>query len=108
MTKKGKERCEWEYDEDGDFYHTSCDRDFCFIEGDLKDNNYFYCPGCGKPIKKGGRKEAAQALASSPDICIKPKAKDIVDIIDEYTGNSLPKVVVESIADKIMELLEGK
>jgi len=53
MTKKGKERCEWEYDEDGDFYHTSCDRDFCFIEGDLKDNNYFYCPGCGKPIKKG-------------------------------------------------------
>ena len=47
-----KQYCEWKYDEDDDFYETSCDHGFYFGEGDVKENNIKFCPYCGKIIKE--------------------------------------------------------
>ena len=45
------EECEWEYDEKYSYYETSCDNDYCLLDGTLEENNHKYCPYCGKPIK---------------------------------------------------------
>jgi len=38
-------------DSDGT-YITSCDNMFTIIEGNPKDNNFKYCPYCGKALKE--------------------------------------------------------
>jgi len=48
---KGK-KCYWKYDEWHDFYDTSCDKAHCFIEGNITENHYIYCPFCGHIIKE--------------------------------------------------------
>ena len=32
-------------------YETECGETFSFIIGDVKNNKYIYCPGCGRKIK---------------------------------------------------------
>ena len=49
---KSWEECKWKYDEDDDKYDTSCGRAFCFMVDTPKENEYYYCPGCGKRIKE--------------------------------------------------------
>ena len=47
--------CEWklnDYFHEDDYYDTSCGETGCFMEGGIKDNNYKYCPYCGKEIKE--------------------------------------------------------
>ena len=44
--------CEWRLcDEEANVYDTSCRNPHILIEGTPKENNYEYCPYCGKPIK---------------------------------------------------------
>ena len=47
--------CTWTHqiDEfgDDDYWTTSCDNIFAFIEGNPKDNHFVYCPYCGRVIK---------------------------------------------------------
>ena len=44
--------CEWRLcDEEANVYDTSCRNPHILIEGTLKENNYEYCPYCGKKIK---------------------------------------------------------
>lgn len=44
--------CEWRLcDEDANVYDTSCRNPHILIEGTPKENNYEYCPYCGKKIK---------------------------------------------------------
>ncbi|PKY09811.1 hypothetical protein B1757_13060 [Acidithiobacillus marinus] len=45
-----EEYCSWQYDEDG-FYATGCGRGFTLNEGDLQENEFQFCPYCGKKIK---------------------------------------------------------
>lgn len=46
-------RCVWDWDEWADFYHTSCESDFCFSDDmGLKDKSFKFCPYCGKKIKE--------------------------------------------------------
>jgi len=48
------ETCEWKPQEWPDFdeyWDTSCDRAFTMMEGTPQDNDYYYCPGCGKKIE---------------------------------------------------------
>jgi hypothetical protein len=45
--------CVWKEWTDG--YHSiwccsNCKEDFCFMEGDVYENNYGYCPHCGAKI----------------------------------------------------------
>jgi hypothetical protein len=51
-----KKTCVWEEWEDGNFSSvwccSNCKEDFCFIEGDVKDNMYKFCPNCGAEIVK--------------------------------------------------------
>lgn len=45
--------CVWEEWTDGDhsiWCCSNCKEDFCFIEGDVYENNYGYCPHCGAKI----------------------------------------------------------
>ena len=45
--------CIWEEWTDGDhsiWCCSNCKEDFCFIEGDVYENNYGYCPHCGAKI----------------------------------------------------------
>jgi len=49
---KSWEECKWKYDEHDDKYDTSCGRAFCFMVDTPKENEYYYCPGCGKRIKE--------------------------------------------------------
>ena len=44
--------CEWRLcDEEENVYDTSCRNPHILIEGTPKENNYEYCPYCGKKIK---------------------------------------------------------
>ena len=44
--------CEWRLcDEEANVYDTSCINPHILIEGTPKENNYEYCPYCGKKIK---------------------------------------------------------
>ena len=44
--------CEWRLcGEDANVYDTSCRNPHILIEGTPKENNYEYCPYCGKKIK---------------------------------------------------------
>ena len=45
--------CEWRLcDEEANVYDTSCRNQHILIEGTPKENNYEYCPYCGKKIKE--------------------------------------------------------
>ena len=44
--------CEWRLcDEEANVYDTSCRNPHILIKGTPKENNYEYCPYCGKKIK---------------------------------------------------------
>lgn len=55
IVKKGgasDDVCEWKLcDEEANVYDTSCGNPHILIEGTPKENNYEYCPYCGKKIK---------------------------------------------------------
>ena len=44
--------CKWKYDDDHDKYDTDCGRAFSFMVDTPKENDYLFCPGCGKRIKE--------------------------------------------------------
>lgn len=47
--------CEWEYEADFDenpAWGSSCGGVHCFIEGDIEENEYKFCPKCGGKIKE--------------------------------------------------------
>lgn len=48
--KKNNNMCGWEYDRECGCYYTDCGNAHQFMVGDIKDNNYKYCPFCRKPI----------------------------------------------------------
>ena len=43
--------CKWTWNGDG-FYQTSCGNSFFFESGNIKENNFKYCPYCGKEIEE--------------------------------------------------------
>jgi uncharacterized Zn-finger protein len=52
--EKKSDTCEWdgEYSCDCNYYETSCNHNFTFIDGGISDNNFKYCPYCGKEIEE--------------------------------------------------------
>jgi DNA-directed RNA polymerase subunit RPC12/RpoP len=42
--------CKWVYEEYYDYWETECGESQQFIEDGIKENNYKYCPYCGKNI----------------------------------------------------------
>lgn len=47
-----QEVCEWRLcDEEANVYDTTCRNSHILLEGSPIDNNYEYCPYCGKKIK---------------------------------------------------------
>ena len=51
-TDTSSDYCEWKLiDEEANVYDTSCRNPHILIEGTPKENNYEYCPYCGKKIK---------------------------------------------------------
>lgn len=42
--------CAWTQDEDMGGWNTACGETYCFIEDGPKENDYRFCPGCGKKI----------------------------------------------------------
>ena len=54
MTKE-KEYCEWINEDSFEFegmYETSCGEAKYFSNGNIENNNYKFCPFCGKEIKE--------------------------------------------------------
>lgn len=47
---QAQDSCEWTYDQVEDGWRTGCDRAYSFIDGNIQDNGYIYCPNCGKRI----------------------------------------------------------
>ena len=48
-------KCFWEEIEDypgNHYYVTSCGQGHPFVNGNINDNQYIYCPYCGKLIKE--------------------------------------------------------
>jgi len=45
-------QCTWTYDDLEDFWETACGEAFVISEGTLEENNFRFCPFCGKPIKE--------------------------------------------------------
>jgi len=49
------DKCKWVINESPDetiYYETSCNNAFTFIEDGIEDNNYKFCPYCGKEIEE--------------------------------------------------------
>ena len=44
--------CKWTYDDDYDKWDTQCDNAFVVYEGTPSENNFKYCPYCGKEISE--------------------------------------------------------
>ena len=44
--------CDWTWCDDDDGWSTSCDAGFIFNDGGPVDNDFKFCPYCGKPIKE--------------------------------------------------------
>lgn len=58
--------CQWIDDEvlDGDsMYETECGQAQQFTVGDIEDNNYKFCPFCGKEIAEVETEKSAQTTA---------------------------------------------
>lgn len=53
MSKPYNPICEWNYDTNIEAYETECKNTFCFIDGEIEDNSFQYCPYCGKRIFQG-------------------------------------------------------
>ena len=54
VSDSGPEMCEWTVDSDeynGDSWDGSCGGKWCFTEGDPAENNYRFCPQCGRPVR---------------------------------------------------------
>jgi hypothetical protein len=52
MTDADRDKCEWEW---GDCYwDTGCGRAFEFNDGTPTDNDFRYCPYCGKELVESG------------------------------------------------------
>ena len=48
--QKMEEVCKWKYDEDFEYYNTSCGAEYALYDGTLEENENYYCPFCGKKI----------------------------------------------------------
>jgi hypothetical protein len=44
--------CKWTYNENYYYYGTECGEAHMFNEGNVEDNNYKYCPYCGRLIEE--------------------------------------------------------
>jgi hypothetical protein len=47
-----EETCLWEYNNDYDYWQTSCCQDFTINEGTPKGNGFKFCYHCGKKIQE--------------------------------------------------------
>ena len=53
LAEKEENFCEWQvWDEEVNAYHTSCENAHFIVDGSPKDNDYAYCPYCGRKIKE--------------------------------------------------------
>jgi hypothetical protein len=43
--------CVWTLDDDTDSYDGTCGVKWCFMEGDVRENELHYCPRCGKAVR---------------------------------------------------------
>ena len=57
-------KCIWTYcdNQDYDYYETSCDEAHYFTCGDIKANDFRYCPYCGKEIESEEHNEHTERL----------------------------------------------
>ena len=48
------ETCKWEREDDDKevIYNTQCDNIHVFFAGNCKENDYLFCPYCGKEIQE--------------------------------------------------------
>lgn len=46
-----EDKCNWEIDDDG-IYETGCANAFFCDSGTIVENDFVFCPYCGKPIKE--------------------------------------------------------
>jgi hypothetical protein len=46
------EICIWKWDVPQNIYYTECNSTFEFLEFGLKENDFVFCPFCGKPIEE--------------------------------------------------------
>ncbi len=49
-------KCVWKYDEDVNLWNTECGHKQYFLEEGIEENEYGYCPFCGKLILERGVK----------------------------------------------------
>ncbi len=43
-------QCIWEFDDHYCFYETDCKHSFQFMDDGIDENNFKYCPYCGRKI----------------------------------------------------------
>ncbi len=63
MNDKTHEKCKWLYEPCDESYMTTCGESQYFIEGDIEDNHYKFCPYCGKEIRDEFKEECAKCDA---------------------------------------------
>ena len=51
--------CQWKYCESECSWDTQCDNKYQFMNDGPKENDYKFCPGCGKPVTLAGDEQPA-------------------------------------------------
>ena len=72
MSDTKTQACQWKYCESECSWDTQCDNKYQFMNDGPKENDYKFCPGCGKPVTLAGDEQPAsvepeelKALASA-------------------------------------------
>ena len=55
--RRKMDKCKWTYtnDYDDSYYETGCDKAFVFFNDGPLENDFIYCPYCGKLVQEVGR-----------------------------------------------------
>ena len=62
MSDTKTQACQWKYCESECSWDTQCDNKYLFMDDGPKENDYKFCPGCGKPVTLAGDEQPVQKL----------------------------------------------
>jgi len=66
MNEANNQACQWKYCESECSWDTQCNNKYQFMNDGPKENDYKFCPGCGKPVTLAGDREPATSKTPEP------------------------------------------
>ena len=67
MNEAKNQACQWKYCDHECSWDTQCDNKYQFTNDGPKENDYKFCPGCGKPVALAGDEQPVTIAPTTPD-----------------------------------------